>query len=318
MQTEQAHTLSYKPDVGRLVLFLLALGAAALLYTNFGMDSESAQESTSVFKWLLRQWGHENFKDLWIMLLVAAFVIYKKKDDLAKAKITSSVLGLLVVAGSLAIHIFGYKTQMPRISLGSTVGVAWGLAYAIYGWNVAKILLFPAGYTLLCFMGSLLMEVTMPLRMMASSLACVFLHGAGIEAVQRGTVVFSAAGGGFQFDVADACSGLHSLITMAALAAPYAYFTLTGLWRKWILFALALPLAMVANALRIFTLGAVAEWIGMDLAMTLYHDMSGYLVFMLSLLLLIGTGAVIEIDWKAKLCSLKNQKASSSASSPSH
>jgi exosortase len=145
---------------------------------------------------------------------------------------------------------------------------------------------------------------------MASSLACVFLHGAGIEAVRRGTVVLSNAGGGFQFDVADACSGLRSLTVMTALAAPYAYLTLTGFWRRMFLFCMSVPLAMLANALRIFSLGAVAEWLGMDLAMMLYHDLSGYLVFFLSLLLLIGTGSLIQINWRAKLCALKPKKRS--------
>jgi exosortase len=128
----------------------------------------------------------------------------------------------------------------------------------------------------------------------------VLLHGAGIQAIRRGTVIYSGAGGGFQFDVADACSGLRSLVVMTALAAPYAYFTLKGHWRKWTLFALSVPLAMLANALRIFTLALVAELIGMRLAMSLYHDFSGYLVFVISVGLLMGTGSLLEIDWRAR------------------
>ena len=72
--------------------------------------------------------------------------------------------------------------------------------------------------------------------------------------------------------------------------------------RRVLLFALSVPLAMLANALRIFTLGVVAEWIGMKLAMQLYHDLSGYIVFFLSLLLLMGAGAILDQDWRAKLC----------------
>ena len=65
---------------------------------------------------------------------------------------------------------------------------------------------------------------------------------------------------------------------------------------------------MVANALRIFTLGVVAEWIGMKLAMQLYHDLSGYIVFFISLLLLIAAGSLLNQDWKAKLCALRQKK----------
>ncbi|MGI5868056.1 MAG: exosortase/archaeosortase family protein [Kiritimatiellia bacterium] len=311
MQQDEASTLKgFRPDPWRWVAFVAATIAAVWLYVAFGSDSDVANEPSSIFGWVAIQWRHENFRHNWVMLLFSAYVIHRNRMELAKAPVRPSWLGLGVVALSLAAHVLGYRAQLPRLSLGSSVGVFWGIAYAIWGWEVAKLLLFPAAYAFLCFCGWLLMEVTMPLRLMASSLACTFLHGVGIEAVRHGTVVYSAAGGGFQFDVADACSGLRSLIVMTALAAPYAYLTLTGFWRQTTLFVLSVPLAMLANALRIFSLGVVAEWIGMDLAMTLYHDLSGILVFVLSLLLLMGTGALLEIDWRAKLCALASSKQS--------
>lgn len=299
-----------RPDPWRMATFVLAVLAAIWVFVCFGSDSDVANEPRSIFGWISIQWKNENFRNNWVMLLFSAYVIYRNRTQLAEAKVKPSVAGLVVIALSMLAHVLGYRTQLPRLSLGATVGVFWGIPYAIWGWDVAKLLLFPAGYAFLCFCGSLLVEVTMPLRLMASSLACVFLHGAGIEAVRRGTVVLSNAGGGFQFDVADACSGLRSLTVMTALAAPYAYLTLTGFWRRMFLFCMSVPLAMLANALRIFSLGAVAEWLGMDLAMMLYHDLSGYLVFFLSLLLLIGTGSLIQIDWRAKLCALKPKKRS--------
>lgn len=310
MRKVEESLAGYRPDPWRMATFVLAVLAAIWVFVCFGSDSDVANEPRSIFGWISIQWKNENFRNNWVMLLFSAYVIYRNRTQLAEAKVKPSVVGLIVIALSMLAHVLGFRTQLPRLSLGAAVGVFWGIPYAIWGWDVAKLLLFPAGYAFLCFCGSLLVEVTMPLRLMASSLACVFLHGAGIEAVRRGTVVLSNAGGGFQFDVADACSGLRSLTVMTALAAPYAYLTLSGFWRRMLLFCMSVPLAMLANALRIFSLGAVAEWIGMDLAMKLYHDLSGYLVFFLSLLLLIGTGSLIQIDWRAKLCALKPKKRS--------
>lgn len=295
----------YKPSPERAFMFLLSVVAACWLFISYGSDSDVAMEPSSIFSWVSMQWKSENFKNNWMMLLFSAFVIYRNREKIIEAEVRPSLVGLAVVIACLAIHVLGFRTQLPRLSLGASVGVFWGIPFAIWGWEVAKLLLFPAGYALLCFCGSLLLEVTMPLRLMASSIACVFMHGVGIEAVRRGTVVFSNAGGGFQFDVADACSGLRSLIVMTALAAPYAYLTMTGFWRRLILFSMSIPLAMLANALRIFSLGLVAEWLGMDLAMMLYHDLSGFLVFFLSILLLMGTGSIIQLNWRAKLCALK-------------
>lgn len=297
-----------KTEGGRWLTCLIAILATCWLYTAFGSDSNVANEPRSIFHWIAIQWRWEDYRYNWVMLLVSAYLIYRNRAELIQAEKKPSFLGILVVLFSLAMHILGFRTQLPRLSLASTIGVFWGIPYAIWGWNVARILFFPAAYALLCFCGSLLMNITMPLRLMSCSVACTFLHGAGIEAVQRGTLVLSNAGGGFQFDVADACSGLRSLITMTALTAPYAYVTLTGFWPRICLFALSVPLAMLANALRIFSLGLVAEWIGMDLAMRLYHDLSGYLIFLLSILLLTLTGTLFKINWRAKLCALKSQK----------
>jgi len=208
------------------------------------------------------------------------------------------------------VHVVGYQSQLPRLSLGSTVGVLWGLPLAIWGPGVARALAFPACYLLLCFMSSLLVEVTMPLRLMASEIACALLQGVGIGAERVGTVVMSDAGGGFSFNVADPCSGLRSLVTMTALAAPYAYFTLRSNAKRLVLFALSVPLAMLANALRIFSLGVVAEWIGMKLAMQLYHDLSGYILFALSILLLVAAGSLVDRNWRTLLCKLASKRRS--------
>lgn len=300
----------FRPDAWRMGLFLLCTVAALWLYTTYGSDSDVANEPSSIFHWVSIQWKHEDFRYNWVMLVFSAYVIFRNRKALSEARVKPSPIGIAVVAISLCGHILGYRTQLPRLSLGSTIGVFWGIPYAIWGWEVAKILFFPAAYAFLCFCGSLLMEVTMPLRLMASSLATALLHGVGIPAVRSGTVVVSAAGGGFQFDVDEACSGLRSLITMTALAAPYAYLTLKGFWPRMILFCMSVPLAMLANALRIFSLGVIAEWLGMDLAMALYHDPSGFLVFILSLLLLVATSQIMQIDWRAKLCALKQKKRS--------
>ena len=93
------------------------------------------------------------------------------------------------IALSLAAHVLGYRTQLPRLSLGSTVGVFWGIPYALRGWDVAKLLVFPAAYAFLCFCGSLLVEVTMPLRLMASGIACTVSLATGAPTTRASMLV---------------------------------------------------------------------------------------------------------------------------------
>ncbi len=302
----------FRPGWVRLALMAIGVALAYVLYSRFGTDSDSLHEGRSVIGWIVHQWRIPggDFESMWVMPVVCLVAVWLARRRLAEAEVRPDWRGVLVVAASLAVHVAGYRSQLPRLSLGSTAGVLWGLAFAVWGAGVARALAFPACYLLLCFMSSLLVEITMPLRLMASGLACALLQGVGIEAVQQGTVVHSSAGGGFSFNVADPCSGLRSLVTMTALAAPYAYFTLKSNGRRLFLFALSVPLAMLANALRIFTLGIVAEWIGMKLAMQLYHDLSGYIVFVLSILLLVAAGSLVDRDWRSVLCKLASKKRS--------
>ena len=300
----------FRPSFARWGLLLAGLALGWFLYSRFGTDSDSLHEGRSIFGWISNQWFSpgNDFESLWLMPVVCLVAVWMSRRRLAEAEVAPDWLGALVVAASLAVHVVGYRSQLPRLSLGSTAGVLWGLPLAIWGRGVARSLAFPACYLLLCFMSSLLVEITMPLRLMASEIACALLQGAGIEARRVGTVVLSAAGGGFRFNVADPCSGLRSLVTMTALAAPYAYFTLRSNGRRLVLFALAVPLAMLANALRIFTLGLVAEWIGMELAMQLYHDLSGYILFALSVLLLVAAGSFVDRNWKVLACKFRPKK----------
>lgn len=302
----------FRPDPWRMGLFAASMLVAIAIFVLFGSDSEVGGKPMSIFSWIYGQWNAQNasFAHNGLMLLVSAYVVWLNREKLAAAEPRPCIWGILVIVASLLLHVIGYRSQLPRLSLAATVGVFWGIPFAIWGRETAKLLLFPAGYALLCFTNSILVETTMPLRLAASTIAVGLLHGVGIDAVQNGTVVLSNAGGGFQFDVADACSGLRSLVVMTALAAPYAYFTLSTPWKRIVLFALSVPLAMLANSLRIFTIGAVAEWIGQKLAMQLYHDLSGYLVFFLSIALLILAGKLLDRDWKSTLCALRPEKSS--------
>lgn len=296
----------FRPDAGRLALFAAGALLAWTLYSRFGFDSRMR----SVFRWVFLQWfsDRDGFANLWVMPLVCLAAVWTSRRRLAEAEVRPNAWGAALVAGCLAVHVVAYRAQLPRLSLVSSVGVFWGLALAVWGRGVARALGFPALYLMLCFGSSLLNYATMPLRLVASEIACALLQGVGIDAVRRGTVVHSAAGGGFSFNVADPCSGLRSLVTMTALALPYAYFTLKSNAKRLVLFALSVPLAMLANALRIFTIGLVAEWIGMQLAMQLYHDLSGYIVFVLSILLLVAAGSLVDRNWRALLCKRPSKK----------
>ena len=249
--------------------------------------------------WMVLRWGSSDgqFSHGWAIPVVSLFILCRKRDQLFAAPRSTSLTGLAVVIVSLLLHWIGVRSQLTRISLLSLVGISWGIPLFLYGHQVGRILLFPCFYLLFCIPMSFLNIISLPLRLVATTISSAMLNGIGIEAVRRGTAIYSAAAGGFSFDVADACSGLHSLLAMTALTSVYAYFTQDRLWKGIILFLASAPLAVAGNIIRVLTIGVVAEILGMDAAIGLYHDYSGYLVFAAAILLMIALGELLKKGW---------------------
>ena len=193
------------------------------------------------------------------------------------------------------------RVQQTRLVLLSLIGVLWSVPFYAYGWGVARRLAFPCAYLVFCVPMTFLDSLTFPLRLFASTVAAGLLSGLGVPVARVGTMLVSPAGGGIQLDVADPCSGLHYVLAMLALTAGYAYFTQRTWARQWVLFLCAAPLAVAGNAARILAIGLVAAVFGQKAAMGLYHDYSGYVVFVVAIVLMIGVGNARNTDWPERL-----------------
>ncbi len=267
-----------------------------ILFQFWGNRSNTGMEPRSLFLWIGSQWIAEgsDFSHGWLMPLISLGVVWWKRKDLAKAVTQPDYIGLLVLLSSIALHWAALRAQQPRVSLVALVGILWSVPFFLYGRGVAKLLAFPAGYLLLCFTSYLLVAFTMPLRLMSCGIASGLLNGLGIHAIRHGTAIFTNIAGGFNFDVADPCSGLRSLVVMTALAAPYAYFTQKTLLKKWLLFAASIPLAVAANSIRITSIAIAARLFGEKFAISIYHDYSGFLVFAIATLMMVGVGNLLN------------------------
>lgn len=283
--------------------FILIAELLVLLYGVNGNAQEPTVFGRSAIRWMVMRWSGAggDLSHCWVIPIVSAVLVWRKRRSIAAAPKTPSHTGLLLVVLSLLLHWVGVRSQLTRLSLLSLVGLSWGVPYALYGAGVARLLLFPCAYLVFCIPLSFLNDIALPLRMIASSVATWLLNGFGIPAHRIGTAIYSQAGGGFCFDVADACSGLRSLLAMTALTAVYAYLTQRSLARKIVLFLLSAPLAMAGNIFRILAIGLVAQVFSMERALGLYHDYSGFLVFAVAILLMVWVGELLRINYREKL-----------------
>lgn len=279
-----------------VVLFVLAVAALVALYGVQGNAEEADRLGNSAIRWMVWRWSGAggDLSHGWIIPLVSAYAVWRRRTELAAAVRKPCHAGLVLIALALLLHVVGVRAQLTRLTLLSMFGLLWALPFTLYGWSFARWLIFPAGYLLFCIPFSFLDSLTVPLRILASTGSTVLLNGLGVTAVQSGTAVYTNAGGGFNFDVADACSGLRSLLAMTALTAAYARFTLPGFWRPWALFLCAVPLAIVGNVARIVAIGLVAQVLSHDWAMRVYHDYSSYIVFSTAILLMMGVARLLQ------------------------
>lgn len=296
-----------RAELVHIGLFSLVAGLVYILFHLQGNTVQVSMYTGSAFRWMLSYWSTEaalmggaDYSHGYLIPFVTLGVLWLRRHDLAAAPKQVCQWGLAVIVLALFLHWFGARAQQTRISLISLILLAWGMPLYFYGWALAKHLIFPCAYLSFCIPLNFLDNISFPLRMVAASASTSLLNGLGIAAERSGSAIYSAAAGGFHFDVADPCSGIRSLLALTALTAVYAYLTQRTLVKQWLLFLCAIPLAIIGNMARITTIALVAQGFGDRIALTLYHDYSGYVVFGVAIVCMVSIGAAMNVDYKEK------------------
>ncbi len=289
-----------RTDLIRIGLVSVIVAMGYVIFNLQGNTTDIHAFGRSAILWMARRWYESggDFSHGWVVPLVSLGIIWHRRRELMAAPKEVSRLGLAVVIGSLLLHWLGAKSQQTRLSLLALIGLLWGVPFYLFGRDVAKILFFPCAYLIFCIPLNFLDSLTFPLRIFVTIVATALLNGLGIAAQRSGSAIYSMAGGGFSFDVADPCSGLRSLLAMTALTAVYAYLTQRTLLKKWILFLSSIPLAIIGNIARITSVALVAEAFGEKPALGIYHDYSGYVVFSVAIGLMVALGQLLNVDYR--------------------
>lgn len=188
---------------------------------------------------------------------------------------------MLLVAGSLMIWaagLLGSELFLTRVSL---IGVIAGTVWFVWGQRRARILAFPILFLLLMIpLPSIIFnQLAFPLQLFASQVGESAIAAAGIPVLREGNVLHLPAR---TLEVAEACSGIRSLVSLLFLAIVLGYFTDLRGGGKVILALSALPIAIIANAARVAGTGLAAEWIGPEAADGFFHTFSGWLMFVVA------------------------------------
>ena len=286
-----------------LAFWGVVCGELFFLFHLHGNSQEVATCRNSLFLWLWSRWGHD-FSYCMFLPLASLLALWMQRKKLAAAPKRVDWLGTVPVLLGLFLHWAGVLAQQPRISVAGLIVLLWGLPFLMYGREVAKLLLFPCGYLFLSIPLNFIDSMTSPLRIFATKMAAGILNGIGIAVERVGSGLYAADGN--SFNVAPECSGLRSLLAMTALIAFYAWYSQKTQWKKWALFLLSIPVAIVANVFRIVLVVVVARFWGQEVAMGLWHDYSGYPIFLIGIALVLLLDRVLNMDWATTWTKAKN------------
>lgn len=236
---------------------------------------------------LFRGWfSHtDNMHGLFVPF-IALYFAWKKKEEVYDTEPHGSAWGGAVLIVSLVVYLMSYLGGIQFVSRLMIVCSLIGLVWTCYGLQVVQLFLFPLGF--LFFMvpvpETLVGTISFPLQMMATNISSLFLNLLSIPVYQEGNLLYFAQ---VQLEIAEACSGIRSIVALLMLAVLMTSFSTSRKLFKALLVLCSVPVAMLANIVRVILTGLLAHFYGGDLARSFLHGFSGLVVFLLGFAFLV-------------------------------
>jgi exosortase B len=246
-------------------------------------------------------WGEEGQAHGPMILAIALWLIYRALPDLIAAAPVASrqsrtalVWGWLVLLVGLLLYIVGRSQSIDFFEIGSLIWVLAGSVLLLFGTKALRLIWFPLFFMLFMIPlpGLLVAAVTMPMKIAVSVCAEWILYGLGYPVARSGVILQV---GQYQLLVADACAGLHTLLTLEALGLLYLnLFRHESLLRNVSLALLIIPIAFSSNVIRVMVLSLITYYFGDAAGQGYLHMFSGMVLFLTALLLVVGVDSLIR------------------------
>lgn len=239
-------------------------------------------------------WNDPNFSHGFFVPLFSAFVIWQERDRLARITPQPSWAGLIVLLAGLGVLIIGRLGAELFLDRSSLLLVLAGVVILFLGWNLFRVVLFPWAFLLLMIPIPTIVfnQITFPLQLLASKVAATVLPVLGVPILREGNVINLPS---MALEVAEACSGIRSLMSLVTLAIIYGYLMERRLWVRWLLAIASVPIAVAANSIRIIGTGLLVQYWDADKAEGYFHASWGWIIFVVSLIMLYALHALVRI-----------------------
>ena len=233
-----------------------------------------------------------DFSHGFLIPIVSFYFVYERRKQFSVLSPSSNWAGLgLIIFGILLLLLGNLATEYFTMRFSMLV-VFGGAILFLLGNDFFKTLLFPIIFLIFMIpIPSILMDrITFPMQLFASKVAANTLYLIGIPVLREGNVMLLA---NTSLEVAEACSGIRSLISLLALSIVFAYLSQKETWKRILLVLSTFPIAIIANAARVSGTGILAHYYGESVAQGFFHGFSGWILFVVAFVCLFLLGALL-------------------------
>ena len=242
---------------------------------------------------LVSDWYHDdNYSHGFLIVPLALYFVWERREKLRKIPAAPSALGFVVVLGSVAVLIAGILGSELFLTRISILGTLVGVTLFLWGWGYLRALAFPLAFLLLMIPipAIIFNQIAFPLQLLASQFGESAMGMANVPVLREGNVLILA---NTTLEVAEACSGIRSLVSLLTLAIVLGYFSDPRGWVRTLVAVSSVPVAIVTNGFRVAGTGIAAHQFGAAAAEGFFHEFSGWLVFVSAFLLMLALQRVI-------------------------
>lgn len=272
-----------------IILFLLIVETVVLVVTYHQIYTEM------FWDWM----NDPNYSHGLLVPGISFYLLWKERHNLKNMELIPSIAGIGLFALGVLMLLVGVLASELFTQRSSLVILLMGIIWSGFGVKWLKAVFFPLAF--LFFMVPLPYilydTIAFPLKLLATRIATEALQFMNVMIVSEGNIIYLQD---ITLEVADACSGIRSLMSLITLAVVLAYFFQKGKLSKILLVFSAVPIALLTNALRVIITGFLADRYGSAVAKGFFHEFSGLIIFSASFLLLVGTSYLLNLTHRKK------------------
>lgn len=230
----------------------------------------------------------------YFIIPVIIWLIWQQKDTWNKLEIQPSpIAGVSLITCGLALYLLGVAISIDTfISISLMLNIA-AIVFICMGKKTLKKYWFPYFFLLFMFPipDALYVSLTVPLKLIASEISAELIRFTGQPVFLDGNIIEIL---NFKMEVVEACSGLQSLMTYFMIGLLLAMQLNNTIPRSLLLITMIIPVAMLANILRITATGVLAGYFGTEIAHGFFHEIGGILTFIVGLVILFGLFSLLS------------------------